>query len=333
MFLIGDIGRTTCRLARFEHGRRRATTEVASGVSLADPNGVAGTLDAIESGVSALGDLPGLAGVCIGVTGAGQSPPATAELTDALERRFGTPVTVASDVVTAHAGAFAGGPGVLTIAGTGAVALAVAPDGSARMVDGWGHLLGDAGSGAAVGRAGLAAALRAHDGRRGGSVALARAATSQFGDLDDVARTVQGASHPVRVVAGFAQTVADCARDGDSVSAAIWRDAARELADTTIAACRGLPDTAPVAVTFLGSLFDLDDLVAAPVRDAVATARADVDLRPPAGDALEGAYRLVAAPLGLHAQLIPPVASARRSRTEPNTMAGTASREHPKQGA
>lgn len=333
MFLIGDIGRTTCRLARYEDGRRRATTEVASGVSLADPNGVAGTLDAIERGVSALGDLPGLAGVCIGMTGAAQSPPATAELTDALERRFGTTVTVASDVVTAHAGAFAGGPGVLTIAGTGAVALAVAPDGSATMVDGWGHLLGDAGSGAAVGRAGLTAALRAHDGRRGGSVALARAATTQFGDLDDLARTVQGASHPVRLVAGFAQAVADCARDGDPVAAAIWRDAARELADTTIAACRGLPDTDPVPVTFLGSLFDLDDLVTAPVRDAVATARASVDLRPPAGGALEGAYRLVAAPLGLHAQLIPSVASARRSRTVPNTMTGTAAREHSIQGA
>lgn len=321
MLLVGDIGRTTCRLARFEHGRRRATAAVASGVSLADPDGVAGILAVIDTGLSTLGAVDGLTGVALGVTGAAQSSPATGELGQALERRLGAPVTVASDVVTAHAGAFAGGPGVLTIAGTGAVALALAPDGSATMVDGWGHLLGDAGSATAIGRAGLAAALRAHDGRPGGSDALARAATAQLGHLGDLARTVQGASHPVRLVAGFAQAVADCARAGDPTAARIWRDAARDLADTTLAACRALPDDGPVPLAFTGALFELDDLVATPVRAAVAAAHPRVDLRVPAGDALDGAHRLVTGTAGVHHDLVlRTVAGTRRSRSGSQPM-------------
>lgn len=50
-----------------------------------------------------------------------------------------------------------------------------------RRADGWGHLLGDCGSGAWIGRAGLEAAMRAYDGRSGGSAALLARAEKLFG--------------------------------------------------------------------------------------------------------------------------------------------------------
>lgn len=315
MLLVGDIGRTTCRLAAFEPDRRGVQVEVACGASLADHGGVSAIVAAIEDGLSTLGALDGLTGVGIGVTGAAQSDPATTELAAALERRLAAPVTVTSDVVTAHSGAFEGGPGVLTVAGTGAVALAVTPDATATMVDGWGHLLGDAGSGAAIGRAGLAAALRAHDGRPGGSDALAQAARVQLGDLDQLARTVQGAPHPVRLMAGFARSVADCARAGDPAATRIWRRAARDLADTTLTACRTMPADGPLSVALAGALFELEDLVAGPVRAAVAAAHPGADLRVPAGDALDGAYRLVTDAEGLHHDLLLRTVVPDRSRS------------------
>ncbi len=80
---------------------------------------------------------------------------------------------VSDDAVTAHLGALGGEPGVVIVAGTGAIALAV--DEVAARADGWGTRLGDDGGGYWIGRAGLAAALRAHDGRGGSRELLARA--------------------------------------------------------------------------------------------------------------------------------------------------------------
>src|SRR6266480_1582157 len=48
-----------------------------------------------------------------------------------------------------------------------------------------------------IGREGLAAALRAHDGRDGGSALLRDLASAALGPLDDVVRAVHGASNPV----------------------------------------------------------------------------------------------------------------------------------------
>jgi N-acetylglucosamine kinase-like BadF-type ATPase len=83
-----------------------------------------------------------------------------------LARRFATnSIVLASDITTSHAGALGGAPGVVVAAGTGAAALALDQEGRSAICDGWGYLLGDEGSGYAIGRAGLASALREHDGR------------------------------------------------------------------------------------------------------------------------------------------------------------------------
>ena len=120
-------------------------------------------------------------------------------------------------------------------AGTGTVCVARNGDRMAK-VDGWGSLLGDAGSGFAIGRAGLDAALRRLDGR-GGSAALLRAAERRFGPAPELAERIHGAPVPTRAVAGFAADVAREAAAGDELAAAILRDAGRELA---LSACAAL---------------------------------------------------------------------------------------------
>jgi glucosamine kinase len=155
-------------------------------------------------------------------------------------------VLVTSDVVTGYLGALGFGPGVVVAAGTGVIALGVGGQTLAR-VDGWGHMLGDAGSGYDIGRRGLAAALRAHDGR-GGSALLAELAADAFGPLDGVVAAVYGAANPVGVVAGFADQVARAARAGDPVARALWADAAAEIAATALAAAaRACAPPAPPA--------------------------------------------------------------------------------------
>ena len=75
-------------------------------------------------------------------------------------------LAIASDGLTALLGAIGRRDGVVVAAGTGTACLARRGRRFAK-VDGWGSLLSDAGSGFAIGRAGLDAALREYDGRAG----------------------------------------------------------------------------------------------------------------------------------------------------------------------
>jgi glucosamine kinase len=321
VLLAADVGRTTCRLARFDHGSRTRSASSPSGWSLADPGGAAGIADRIVQTAEPLLD-DGLrpAAIGVGATGAAQDPAATQELAATLQRRFpDAEVAITSDVVAAHVGALAGDPGVLTIAGTGAVALAVAPSGEIRLVDGAGWLLGDAGGGLHIGRAGLAAAVRWHDGRPDGSEPLATAARDRFGPLDQLPARVQGDPQPARLLAGFAPAVADAARAGDEVACSIFAAAADELAATTLTACAAVGEPDPLRVSFAGGLFELDDLVASPVTAMVLRARPRAEIRRPAGDAIDGVHRLVTEGSGPHQQLVqrlPAVSRATRSAVD-----------------
>lgn len=70
-----------------------------------------------------------------------------------------------SDAVTALLGAHGGHPGALVIVGTGAVGLALLPDGQRRTSGGWGFPSGDEGSGADLGLQAVNLTQRALDGR------------------------------------------------------------------------------------------------------------------------------------------------------------------------
>lgn len=70
-----------------------------------------------------------------------------------------------TDGLVALLGAHGGRPGALMISGTGSVAEALLPDGSRRMVGGWGWQIGDEGSGAWLGQQAMKLAQAAFDGR------------------------------------------------------------------------------------------------------------------------------------------------------------------------
>jgi N-acetylglucosamine kinase-like BadF-type ATPase len=144
-------------------------------------------------------------------------------------------VAAIPDVELAHRAAFAGGPGVLVIGGTGSIAIARDRRGRARRAGGWGQLLGDEGSGFWIGRAAL------HD-------PVLRAKLR----LDPLALAHLAA--PVRAVSAVAPRVLRLART--SARARRIRDeAARHLADLAIEACRGLDWGRQVPVSWWGGLF------------------------------------------------------------------------------
>ncbi|MDQ1710456.1 MAG: hypothetical protein QOG49_1841 [Frankiaceae bacterium] len=86
------------------------------------------------------------------------------KFTHDVKQRTGATVIAADDATIGLLGAFAGGPGIVVIAGTGSVAVGWPGKGRVNRVGGHGFLLGDEGSGYWIGRAAISAALRSRDG-------------------------------------------------------------------------------------------------------------------------------------------------------------------------
>ncbi|MFI0980478.1 N-acetylglucosamine kinase [Streptomyces sp. NPDC021093] len=246
--------------------------------------------------------------VCVGAAGmATLGDGLRAELPGLLAREFGVRrVALAADAVTAYAGALGQRPGAVVAAGTGLVALGTDLRGW-RRADGWGHLLGDCGGGAWIGRAGLEAAMRAHDGRRGGSAALLGRLEAVFGPAAGLPGRLYPRTDRPAVLASFAPEVAACA-PGDPVAAGILREAARHVADTAAAVCPRPGDSgeAPPAceVALTGGLLKLGGPLLVPLHEELAEELPHARLVPAAGDPLEGALEIASA-LATHTLAFP----------------------------
>ena len=300
-----DLGKSRCRLS-VEGDGTRTLRDGPGAPGLAAEGGV-------EQAVAAIGGLlrealavrPGPPAVRMGVGAAGAlaDAGASARLAAILAETVGAPVAVASDVVTAHAGALRGGPGVLLIAGTGAVALGIDEHG-ARQADGWGPELGDLGSGSWLGREAGRAVLCARDGL-GPETALTAALTAHIGAADSPITWLAGDMPIARRLATAATLVLDLADAGDPVAVAIRDEGARLLAATALAAAAH-PATEgaaspPVAVALHGGLLDHAGYRAAVVE---ALAAHDLDVRPSSGDALTGAAMIAESRAPLHERFV-----------------------------
>ena len=298
--LAVDAGQTEIRVALTgEHDPSRAAR--APGVmrldgAAVDADQVAG---ALVAAVEALGPLPAVAAIGVGLSGfEAAREDDLRRVGELLRARVGVAqVTIASDGVTSLLGALGERPGAVVAAGTGTVCVARGPRQWAK-VDGWGSLLGDAGSGFAIGRSGLDAALRELDGR-GGSKALLAAAERCFGPADEIAEAVYRSAVPTRTVASFARDVARVAAEGDAAASSILEAAGSELALTACAAlARALDPGDTAAVSYAGNVFEAGPPLLDAFTREVARRRPDVALVPPEGDALAGAALL--AKLGAH---------------------------------
>ncbi|WAP54799.1 N-acetylglucosamine kinase [Streptomyces sp. S465] len=235
--------------------------------------------------------------VCVGAAGmATLGDDLRARLPDALADAFGVRrLALAADAVTAYAGALGQRPGAVVAAGTGLIALGAVPEGRTgggwRRTDGWGHLLGDCGGGAWIGRAGLEAAMRAYDGRAGGSKPLLARLEAVFGPAAGLPGKLYPRPDRPAVLASFAPEVGRCA-DEDPVAAGILRDAARHIAEAAEAVCPRL-EAGEVALT--GGLFRMGAPLLTPVGEALAARLPGVRVAEAAGDPLDGALCVAAA--------------------------------------
>ncbi|MEU1043793.1 BadF/BadG/BcrA/BcrD ATPase family protein [Streptomyces sp. NPDC005897] len=270
-------------------GRRVSREPVRTGARGIDPGHLMGQLVPMARALSAETGVTRLGTVVLGAAGLATLGDALrAELPGALARELGVrTVALAADAVTAYVGALGPRAGAVVAAGTGLIA--VGTDLSRwRRADGWGHLLGDCGSGAWIGRAGLEAALRAHDGREGGSVPLLARAEERFGPAAGLPGQVYPRSDRPAVLASFAPEVAACAAT-DVVAAEILRAAARHMADSAAAVC---PAEGEPLVAVTGGVRRLGDPLLAPLGEELAKRLPRARWTTAEGDPLDGAVRI-----------------------------------------
>jgi N-acetylglucosamine kinase-like BadF-type ATPase len=137
-------------------------------------------------------------------------------------------------------------------------------------------VLGDEGSGYAIGLAALRAVARASDGRAP-STALTGAVLGRWSlasPQDLVGRVYQSATQRSDI-AGLAALVHSVAQEGDAVAQALLRDAGRELALAAQAVARNLELTEAIPCALAGSVLVQGQAVAA----ALLECAADLGLR------------------------------------------------------
>jgi N-acetylglucosamine kinase-like BadF-type ATPase len=200
---------------------------------------------------------------------------------------------LAHDSTTSFLGALGDARGAVVASGTGVVTLAVGRDAIAR-VDGWGHIMGDAGSGYWIGREALDGVMRAFDGR-GPHTSLTGVVRERWPDLAQAYIGLQALPDRVSVVASYAAHVARLAEEGDAVARQITRAAAHELALSVTTALDRVAhsDHDRFAVCAMGGVFRSRLLSAAFTEEMNAGVWGGaVDVVPPRGEGIDGAMAL-----------------------------------------
>jgi N-acetylglucosamine kinase-like BadF-type ATPase len=206
-------------------------------------------------------DLPELDAVCCGMTGGIE---VVADLFPRVART--QKLVVVYDLVTAHAGALAGAPGVIVIAGTGSVAFGVNSDGVSARAGGWAYIMGDEGSAYDLGRRALMAAARADDGR-GPATDLLSTLLSHYQktSLWDIRTMVYSGEIDRSAIAQLSRLVVQVAQQGDVVAKKIVNEGAIELSEIVRAVITRLGmDREESCVATVGGLFQAGPLVLDP---------------------------------------------------------------------
>jgi N-acetylglucosamine kinase-like BadF-type ATPase len=199
--------------------------------------------DAVASALSAaMADSVQVGSIGLGLTGA-PSGRYHSNVAETIVREIvpAATITIVPDYITNLAGASAGEPGVVLIAGGGSIAYGVTADGREALAGGFGYLLGDEGSAFDIGLAAIAAVCRAED-RRGEPTSLRETVLAHFGiaGIREIPRVVYEAGFARERVSLLAPAVATAARAGDDVALHIMARAGHDLATTALGVIRQL---------------------------------------------------------------------------------------------
>ncbi len=269
-YLLGVDGGATKTLAAVLDLRERRIALGHAGPSNEDAVGAAAAVQALLDSADAAMAQAGVAGDELGAAVLAVAGTSTAAIADHVRAARPERWIVVNDVVGAWATATGAGPGVGVIAGTGSNVFGVGDEGHGWRVGGWGHLLGDEGSGYWLGLHSIRAALRDRDGS-GPPTRLSDAAPRFFGrdGLEELATWVYTKPLTKGEIAAFAVETGRAAAAGDEVARGLYAEGARELGAQigTVIERTGLAGAFPVGL--IGSAFKAGPVFVDPLARAV----------------------------------------------------------------
>ena len=195
--------------------------------------------DVMAAAVGSRDILP--AAICLGI--AGVDRPEDSVIVAGIMRRIGAHARtlVVNDALVALEAGAPGVAGVVIISGTGSIAYGRNADNEGARAGGWGHVLGDEGSGYWIGRAALRAVLRESD-RRGPRTALTPLLLQHFGvaEAQSLIHEVYQSNLRPAAIGSLARCVQAAFSDGDQAASGILRAAADELESSGVSVARRL---------------------------------------------------------------------------------------------
>ncbi|WP_052807427.1 N-acetylglucosamine kinase [Risungbinella massiliensis] len=171
-----------------------------------------------------------------------------------LVKTFSCTIQIVNDAVIAHAALLQGKDGILTIAGTGSVSLGKRGN-TYTMAGGWGHLIGDEGSGYWIAMEAIRQMVQHEDiGTPASKLSLAILDQLQLTKVQEIKQFVYAATKDE--IASLVPIVVKMARVGEPTSQGILEIASRHLAETTWYLAQKLSWNGHLTVAIKGSVLE-----------------------------------------------------------------------------
>jgi N-acetylmuramic acid 6-phosphate etherase len=297
-FVLGVDGGGSKTLALLADDREQVLGRGAGGSSNYQAVGPDAALSALDEAIgaacaSAGMPLSAVGAACIGMAGADRPEDHALLRSWAARRLPAIPLSIVTDAQLVLAAGTPDNRGIALICGTGSIAYGEDAGGRRARAGGWGYLLGDEGSGYAIGQTGLRAVMRAFDGR-GPRTALTQMILANW-DLSTpnelVSRVYREALRPADIAA-LAPLVEAAGAAGDELATGILLQAGRELALAVQAVVHALDLPEPIPCGLAGSMIVKSQVVRAMFLGAAREAGVLLDPVTPVIEPAQGALRL-----------------------------------------
>ncbi|MFE4350479.1 N-acetylglucosamine kinase [Peribacillus butanolivorans] len=189
--------------------------------------------------------------ICLGLAGYGgvKNPQG---IKSALSKAFNIPFTIVNDGIIAHAALLKGKDGILTISGTGSVSIGI-HNSIEKLAGGWGHILGDEGSGYWIAMQTFIKMTKEEDEGLNYShltkLILTKLGYHSVLELKKFIYTATKAE-----IAAFVPLIVQHAEPGDDFSQNILRQAGYHLSKNTLDVCKKLNFSENVTIAIKGSI-------------------------------------------------------------------------------
>lgn len=172
------------------------------------------------------------------------------------ERGIPFPLTLTTEAEISLMASLEQEHGILVISGTGSNTYGITKNGERYRAGGWGHILGDEGSGYQIALSSLKSVIKSHEGIMPPTIMSERIMTAYgFQGMTDLKAYVYRPAIGKSEIAAFARFCIEAAKDDDPAALRILQDQAKEIAETASALIRRHPELEETDVVCTGSIF------------------------------------------------------------------------------